>query len=149
VSEHVKQDFNDSATPFQVRILWALVALMVGGTIVVVVVKTRPSADTGTLEAPDHQGAPSDSVKSTGPWDQQHMEALLARAESDYRNFLKAEKSEDQASRRRYYNQAKVRLQAFMDRVNELPTDQIGDPSLIRRATELLSDLSKKARTGD
>lgn len=117
------------------------------GTVIVVYVKTRP--EPGAKDQLEELSEKAETKKENGAWDQEAMESLLNQAEADYRKFLKAEKKEDRALRSRYYNQAKVRLDAFMEKLNEVPEDKIGDRELVSRAVNLLSDLSKKARTGD
>ncbi|MDF1664867.1 MAG: hypothetical protein P1V97_24110 [Planctomycetota bacterium] len=145
--EREKELSAPESSPPQLGFLWILVVIMFLGTGVVVYVKTRP--ETGSN---DKAKATDDAPKGKkGPreWDQEAMESLFNQAESDYRKFLKAEKKEDRALRSRYYNQAKVRLDAFMEKLNKIPEDQVGDRELVSRAVNLLSDLSKKARTGD
>jgi hypothetical protein len=150
----VRTDFDSdhktpTSPPLNVNVLWILVILMLLGTIAVVYVKTRPESVSAETELTEGIDDPVDPPKAPGSWDQRRMETLLSQAEDDYRQFLQAEKKEDRGLRRRYYNQARIRLQTFMDRVNENEEDKQADQEMIRRATELLSDLSKKARAED
>lgn len=141
-----EHDASDERPP-QLAFLWILVVIMFLGTVIVVYVKTRP--EPGQRDQLEEVSDKSETKSDNGAWDQEAMESLLNQAEADYRKFLKAEKKEDRALRSRYYNQAKVRLDAFMEKLNEVPEDKIGDRELVSRAVNLLSDLSKKARTGD
>lgn len=145
--EHEKELSDPGSSPPQLGFLWILVVIMLLGTGLVVYVKTRPEPGNDKQTEPIEEGPKS--KKGPREWDQDAMESLFNQAESDYRKFLKAEKKEDQARRSRYYNQAKVRLDAFMEKLNKIPEDQVGDRELVSRAVNLLSDLSKKARTGD
>lgn len=146
-NEHKNELGAPESPPPQLGFLWVLVVMMLIGTGLVVYVKTRPGP--GSEKKAETIQEATKNKKGPREWDQETMESLFNQAESDYRKFLKAEKQENGALRSRYYNQAKVRLEAFMEKLNKVPDDQVGDQELVSRAVSLLSDLSKKARTGD
>lgn len=132
--------------------LVAAVLLLAAAGLVVMKGGKTPAKQPDIADQDDSEDADSEAEDS-GPkkakWDQKELEELVEEAASDYRKFIKAERENDRDRRRTFFKRAKVKLQAFMDRVNALDAEEVKDTALVKRATELLYDVNKRARTDD
>lgn len=141
------------------NVLYVLAALMLVAGAALIILKTRapgsgsPSPKSSPESTPtsstseESRGGDGPVPEAAGSGDvEADLRALFVSAKAAYKAFGEAERAGEETARLRNFKQAKAMLEAFMEKAGAAEGEAAG---MIREAQQMLSDLTKRARTSD